>query len=651
MAVSKSAFGGFQMAWRELRDHGLDPFSDLSRLEFAGFPQDRIVMAVRNGQVDAGTVRTDVIERMAQAGRVKVKDFRILGPHASPGFPFVHSTRLYPEWPFAKLSSTPDRLAEQVVVALLALPENSPAALASRSAGWTIPLDYSPVHQLLRDLRLGPYRELGRVSIAALVREYGAWLAAGAVAFLLLASLTSYVINMNRRLAQSRLELQREVDERAAAQTALARHREELEQRVRDRTRELERVNRDLTEDIQARLRAEKALRSSERALRQLHDATNRRGASLREHLNTMLRIGCEYFQLRAGLFVDIRGAEPVVLCRFGDPLLLSPPANFLRATVASSEPQVVLDGVGLAPGTNTAFAAAARGAKDFFGVLVFLDADQRSGPFTSVDVDILQLMTQWIGGESERLRAEEQARQHQSELAHVARLSTMGEMASGLAHELNQPLTAVMNYTRGVLRRLSASEVDPALVDAMGRATAEAERAAQIIRRLREFVRKREPRAEVVDLNDTVRGVAHIAAPEAERNDVRVQLELEDELPPVLGDRIQLEQVLLNLTRNAVEAMAGGDTRSLLIRSSQRGERVRVEVLDSGRGVPDEDRERLFDPFFSTKPEGMGMGLSISRSIIEAHGGTLAVELTPDSGSRFYFDLPAHGEARQGVA
>ncbi len=149
------------------------------------------------------------------------------------------------------------------------------------------------------------------------------------------------------------------------------------------------------------------------------------------------------------------------------------------------------------------------------------------------------------------------------------------------------------------------------------------------------------------MDLNDTVRGVAQIAAPEAERNDVRIAMELEEDLPPVLGDRIQLEQVLLNLARNAIDAMAGGGARNLSVRTTRRGERVRVEVSDSGRGVPAEDREHLFDPFFSTKPEGMGMGLSISRSIIEAHGGTLALAVLASHGSTFFFELPAHDEAR----
>ncbi|MCK7576714.1 MAG: PhnD/SsuA/transferrin family substrate-binding protein [Chromatiales bacterium] len=147
MGVSREAFGGFQMAWREFHQAGIDPDRHFGRLAFAGFPQDNIVYAVRDRQIDAGTVRTDTLERMAAEGRIVLADYKVINQQQRAGFPFLLSTRLYPEWAFARLTHTDEELAQQVVVALLRLTPDSHAARASQSAGWTVPLDYTPVHE------------------------------------------------------------------------------------------------------------------------------------------------------------------------------------------------------------------------------------------------------------------------------------------------------------------------------------------------------------------------------------------------------------------------------------------------------------------------------------------------------------------------
>lgn len=164
MAVDRNAFGGFLIAWREFKDRGIDPFSDFTEIRFVGLPQDPIVYAVRDGKADAGMVRTDTLERMATDGKIRLEQFRILNSQQVPGFPFALSTRLYPEWPFAKVRQTSDELAQKVAVALLSLPPGHPAVKASKSAGWTVPLDYTPVHDLYRELRVGPYKDYGRLS-------------------------------------------------------------------------------------------------------------------------------------------------------------------------------------------------------------------------------------------------------------------------------------------------------------------------------------------------------------------------------------------------------------------------------------------------------------------------------------------------------
>ena len=221
------------------------------------------------------------------------------------------------------------------------------------------------------------------------------------------------------------------------------------------------------------------------------------------------------------------------------------------------------------------------------------------------------------------------------SELAHVSRLSTIGEMASGFAHELNQPLCAIVNYTEACLRLLKQDRIAPAEIEeAMVEVARQAERAGVVIRRLREFVRKREALLVSADLNHLVREVVELTRTEAAHHKTRVELCLAPDLPPVNVDIIQIEQVIVSLVRNGLEAMSDTDVdqRRLTIETRPAGRgQIEVAVRDRGRGIPEAERDRVFEPFFSTKAAGLGLGLPIGRSIIEAHDGCLW--LTPNDG------------------
>jgi len=255
----------------------------------------------------------------------------------------------------------------------------------------------------------------------------------------------------------------------------------------------------------------------------------------------------------------------------------------------------------------------------------------------------------------TDRKRAEELNRQQQEKLETSARLATMGEISSMLAHELNQPLAAISSYTAGalnVLNRVNESEGSgsapaPALDITMLRraleqANTQARRAGQVIRSVHEFVKKREPRRESVAMQQVVDGIRALVELQARQSYVTLQVEVPPDLPPVLADRVLLEQVLLNLTRNAIEAMQDIAPERRLLRIAARSSdgQVAVSVIDNGHGIPPEVAERLFSPFFSTKAEGMGMGLSICRTAIEFHGGTLTHADNPDGGTVFTFSL-----------
>ncbi len=249
----------------------------------------------------------------------------------------------------------------------------------------------------------------------------------------------------------------------------------------------------------------------------------------------------------------------------------------------------------------------------------------------------------------SERRRAEEVAHMHRAELAHIARVSTMGEIATGLAHELNQPLTAISNYAESCLRAIQSGERagDEKLIAWLDKIAANTHRAAEMIRRLRGFTRKSEPKRSTVVTRELVEEVIDLLEAETRLQNMRVRWEpLADHFVTV--DRIQIQQVLVNLLRNAYEAMASNSPcqRTVTIRTQPQGGKLEVSVEDLGEGIDAENLERVFEAFFTNKPNGLGVGLAISRSIVEDHGGRLWVTPNPEQGVTFRFTLPMSGES-----
>ncbi len=245
--------------------------------------------------------------------------------------------------------------------------------------------------------------------------------------------------------------------------------------------------------------------------------------------------------------------------------------------------------------------------------------------------------------------RAEQESRQHQSELVHVCRLSTMGEVATGMAHELNQPLSAIANYANGCSRRLQSGVGETQdLVDAMGQISSQAQRASEIIRRLRALVGKQPPSRSLVDLNHLVREVCSFVEFETERMNLTIDLDLAAGEIPVDVDLVQIEQVLLNLVRNALDALAevAPEGRRLTIRTRRLVDGAEVDVEDTGPGIPPGRMLHLFDPFFTTKETGMGMGLPISQTILENHAGRIWAESPGGGGAVFRVRLPLAEEA-----
>ncbi len=256
-------------------------------------------------------------------------------------------------------------------------------------------------------------------------------------------------------------------------------------------------------------------------------------------------------------------------------------------------------------------------------------------------------LYTGFVRDISQRQGTERRLETLQAEMLHVGRLNAMGQMSAAIAHELNQPLTAVMNYIKAGRRTLDtgAAESVPRAIEMIDKAGVQVLRAGAIIRNLREFVEKRDTQRGLENLNRVAEEAVALGIVGTAHLDVKIRLDLDPAIPPVMIDRIQIQQVVINLIRNSLEAMQGEETRELAIATANGdGNCVELTVSDTGPGLPADVRARLFQPFTTTKARGMGIGLSISHSIVNSHGGTISAVNRAPTGTVFRIVLPGAG-------
>jgi C4-dicarboxylate-specific signal transduction histidine kinase len=252
---------------------------------------------------------------------------------------------------------------------------------------------------------------------------------------------------------------------------------------------------------------------------------------------------------------------------------------------------------------------------------------------------------------EESRNRAEEALRQANFDLARVSRITTMGELTASLAHEVNQPIAAAVTDANTCLRWLMRDQPDlEEAREAASRTIRDATRAAEIISRVRQLFKKGTPQQQLVDVNEVIREMTALLRSEATRHSISVRIDLAPDIPQVFGDRLQLQQVLMNLMINSIDAMKDVDgTRQLTVQSQPgEDEQVVLSVSDTGVGLPPQQEDQIFNSFFTTKPHGTGMGLRISRSIAESHGGRLWATGNPPRGASFHLTLPTKIEAHE---
>ncbi len=573
MAVDETSLGGFQMAWRLMQKEGFNPYKDFSSISFAG-THDAVVIAVKNGFVDVGTVRSGILEKMAANGDIRLDEFKIISPVIYDGFPYIHSTSLYPEWPFSKLKHTSNSLAQKVAVALLQM-NNIHTTEIARYAGWTVPLDYQQVHELFKKLNLPPYAQSGRFTLLDAIKRYWKFVTVILVFLLMMTIMSTWIVRLNSQLKKSKrsLEYQHDLILNSVCDGIYGVDTEgncvfmnlSMKQNTGWDISDFQNANQ---HDLLHHTHADGSLHKSEECPVYLSFIDNQTRF-----------VDDDIFWKKDGSSFPVEYSSTPMFDHKGD-------------TIGS--------------------------------VVVYRDI-------------------------SERKLADEENRRHQKEIVHMARLNTMGEMASGIAHELNQPLTAIATNSFACIQMLESGGIaKDKLVDVLETIGLQAEHSGEIIKQLRQFVRKEQPERSIIDINDLIVEVLLFIEPEARKSNVKIIRKMDENLYKVLAQPIQIEQVLLNLLKNSIEALQVMDkeNRRLTIKTEVAGgNAVVVTIEDNGPGIDNKIKEGLFVPFVTSKNDGLGLGLSISQGIIESHHGKLYLHSDDGGGTVFRFTLPVASE------
>lgn len=619
MAVSKIAFGGWQTAWREMKEEGIDPHSDFKSLEFGG-THDAVVYAVRDGKVDAGTVRTGTLERMAAEGKIRIEQFRVIHDHdhgkVDEELPFLHSTRPYPEWPFAKTKGASIELAENVASALLKMPPNSSASQAAKCAGWTIPLNYQPVHECLKELRLGPYKNYGKVTAGEVARKYWYWLVLAVAMMAGMTTATAFAIRLGRRFRQAQWELRSELTERKRAEVAI---------------RKSERRFRDIAESMSDWIWETDTNGVYTYCSKSVRDILgyNRRDVVGKTPFDFMASE--EARRLRPKWTEIIRQG-----CLF---------RNLENWNVTSNGRRVCLLTTGAPIFNDDGVLIGYRGIDTDITARKKAEAELRQAKETAEQsaVEIAQANKQL---ETAIWRANEMA------VAAETADQTKSEFLANMSHEIRTPLTAILGYSELMMDPDQDAEERMKCLTIVRR---NGEHLLMLINDILDISKIEAGKLTIesrrFSVPPVVAEVVSMMRVRADDRGISLSVEYTGELPEqITSDEARLRQALINLIGNSVKFTDTGGVKvivSFLAKWRSDTPAVEIKVVDTGIGIAPENLQCLFEPFTqadtstSRKYGGTGLGLAITRRIADLMNGELKAESTFGEGSTFTITIP----------
>ncbi len=721
IAVDEWAFGGWYTVWRELEARGITPSRDFAEMKFGG-TNDAVVRAVQNGEADAGCVRTDTLERMAIEAKIDMDRFRLLGqqPLGAPTAKVMYATRLYPEWPMAKLEDTPDELARQVSIALMAMASDSPAAHAGRCAGWTIPQNYQPVHDCLKELRVVPYEDYGKVPLAAAVRQYRSLIVGAGAVVVLVCLLALYLRRLNTSLGHAIREGAEEKAQRTASEERMRVLRESSQEAImtlapptwqftsgnsatvamfgaKDEAQFTTLGPADTSPEYQldGTLSSKKSRRMIGMALREgthlfewthmrmngeefpatvlltrvevegqlllqatVRDITESKEAEsrLRESFDTTLKIlhGLPVGVVIVGMDRRVREINDTALTMMGRergdvlggichevmcPALAGEcPVLDADQCLDRDERMVIAHDGSPVPVLKTAFIVTLNGEQVLLETFVDIRQQKQADDLNRAVADLRGLNRE-LG------MAREQAED-------ANRLKS--EFLANTSHEIRTPLNGIIGYLQLVLNGLTDSRDEE--MDFLRGAMDSANHLLRLINDVLD-VAKIEAGKLVIEPAPVVAATVL----EDVHSLVRVQADqagLQLIFPPVdqslvaWCDEARAKQVLLNLVGNALKFTPSGGSVTVSVVPHDREGALRVEVVDTGIGIPVDKLDLIFDKFVqvdgtTTRSRGgSGLGLAISRRLVEIMGGAMGCDSGGEGmGSTFHFTLPVYRE------
>ncbi|MBC8493965.1 MAG: PhnD/SsuA/transferrin family substrate-binding protein [bacterium] len=565
--ANPKGLGGWLIGYNELKQHNVDVMNQ-SKVSFLGV-QENIVRRVLDGSVDVGIVRTGVLERLSNSKNLDLTKLRVLNQKKVKDFPYLLSTSLYPEWAFVKAGHTSKLIAKQVASTLLLMTPGSKEAVARGYWEWVTPVNYQPIHDLMKSLRVGVYQDFGKVSFVQYIKD-NLILSSMFFAVLMVLIMTGlWILRLNHQLKITNYFIEQQ-NNMILDSVSEGIYGVDLEGKCTFINQALTNITGWEKQDMLGKFQ---------------HEILHHTYADGTPHPSDQCPV-YKTFKDGKARFID----KDTFWKKNGQSISVEYSTTPIKGKLGNIVGSVV----------------------------VFRDVTQQI--------------------EHQKLQ-----KQYEQDLEHVSRLNTMGEIVTGIAHELNQPLTVIstMAFTGARLVKSKQYDTDKFL-DIFSMLSKQAEHAASVIKHMRKMSNKERSDYALININARIKGVITLLQSLIKDNNIQLTLDLDQTLPLVSAQAVQIDQVVLNLCKNAIDAMDDSDRHKILgIKTRCLDKMIEVTITDTGNGIDPEIVEHLFDPFSTFKKNGMGMGLSISRSIIERHYGSLYVAKSKHNMTTFKFTLP----------